>query len=197
VPAEDVFHAVKAVVAVQRDYGRRDDRKQVGTTPAHRRRQRRDLCCRRLAPWVWCGLRQGALAAAALTGCCPGLLLTCCLTRLPPALLYRQARLKYLIHEWGVDKFRSVVEQYYGKKLQPFRPLPPWEFKDYLGWMEQGDGKLAYGIYVQVRACLCGCVCSRARGKEEEGRGRGGSWDAAAMRGASTRGRGDSVSTAG
>jgi sulfite reductase (ferredoxin) len=135
VPAEDVFHAVKAVVAVQRDYGRRDDRK--------------------------------------------------------------QARLKYLIHEWGVDKFRSVVEQYYGKKLQPFRPLPPWEFKDYLGWMEQGDGKLAYGIYVQVRACLCGCVCSRARGKEEEGRGRGGSWDAAAMRGASTRGRGDSVSTAG
>lgn len=34
--------------------------------------------------------------------------------------------------------------------LQPFRTLPPWEFKDYLGWMEQGDGKLAYGIYVQV-----------------------------------------------
>ena len=30
VPAADIFHAVKAVVAVQRDYGRRDDRKQVG-----------------------------------------------------------------------------------------------------------------------------------------------------------------------
>lgn len=87
VPAEDVFHAVKAVVAVQRDYGRRDDRK--------------------------------------------------------------QARLKYLINDWGVDKFRQVTEQYYGKKLQPFRPLPAWEFKDYLGWMEQGDGRLAYGIYVQ------------------------------------------------
>ena len=29
------------------------------------------------------------------------------------------------------------------------RPLPKWEFKDFLGWMEQGDGKLAYGIYVQ------------------------------------------------
>lgn len=29
VKADDIFHAVKAVVAVQRDYGRRDDRKQV------------------------------------------------------------------------------------------------------------------------------------------------------------------------
>jgi len=28
------------------------------------------------------------------------------------------------------------------------RPLPAWEFKDYLGWMEQGDGKLAYGIFI-------------------------------------------------
>jgi sulfite reductase (ferredoxin) len=87
VPADDIFHVVKAIVAVQRDYGRRDDRK--------------------------------------------------------------QARLKYLIHEWGIDKFRQVTEQYYGKQMEPFRPLPSWEFKDYLGWMEQGDGKLAYGIYVQ------------------------------------------------
>ena len=59
VPAEDIFHVVKAIVATQRDYGRRDDRK--------------------------------------------------------------QARLKYLVNEWGLDKFRGVVEQYYGKKLQPFR----------------------------------------------------------------------------
>lgn len=29
------------------------------------------------------------------------------------------------------------------------RPLPAWEYRDYLGWMEQGDGKLAYGIFVQ------------------------------------------------
>ena len=26
---EDIFHAIKAIVATQRDYGRRDDRKQV------------------------------------------------------------------------------------------------------------------------------------------------------------------------
>ena len=28
------------------------------------------------------------------------------------------------------------------------RPLPAWQFQDYLGWEEQGDGKLAYGIFV-------------------------------------------------
>lgn len=44
VDKEDIFHAVKAIVATQRDYGRRDDRK--------------------------------------------------------------QARLKYLVDEWGIDKFR-------------------------------------------------------------------------------------------
>ncbi|KAG2498567.1 hypothetical protein HYH03_003318 [Edaphochlamys debaryana] len=87
VEAEDVFHAVKAVVAVQRDYGRRDNRK--------------------------------------------------------------QARLKYLIDEWGIDRFRTVFEQYFGKKIQAFKPLPAWEYRDYLGWGEQGDGKLYYGIYVQ------------------------------------------------
>ena len=30
-----------------------------------------------------------------------------------------------------------------------FRPLPKWEFKDFLGWEEQGDGQLAYGIFIQ------------------------------------------------
>lgn len=47
---------------------------------------------------------------------------------------------------------RSVVEQYLGKKFEPFKPLPPWKYEDYLGWHEQGDGKLWYGVYVQVRA---------------------------------------------
>lgn len=48
---------------------------------------------------------------------------------------------------------RGVVEQYLGKKLAPFKALPKWEFNDYMGWGEQGDGKLWYGLYVQVRAC--------------------------------------------
>jgi sulfite reductase (ferredoxin) len=61
----------------------------------------------------------------------------------------RHARMKYLIHDWGVDKFRSMVEGYFGKPLQPLKPLPPFEYKDFLGWHEQGDGKLFLGISVE------------------------------------------------
>ena len=86
VDKDDIYHIMKAILATQRDYGRRDDR--------------------------------------------------------------RQSRLKYLIHSWGMDKFRMVVEQYFGKKVQPFKPLPKWERKNYLGWGEQGDGNLYYGVFV-------------------------------------------------
>lgn len=37
-----------------------------------------------------------------------------------------------------------------GKKFEAFKPLPAWRYEDYLGWHEQGDGKLWYGVYVQV-----------------------------------------------
>lgn len=61
----------------------------------------------------------------------------------------RHARMKYLLHDWGVDKFRSQVEEYFGKSLEPYRELPPWKYQDYLGWNEQGDGKLFLGISVE------------------------------------------------
>ncbi|MFM7369448.1 MAG: NADPH-dependent assimilatory sulfite reductase hemoprotein subunit, partial [Sphaerospermopsis kisseleviana] len=32
----------------------------------------------------------------------------------------RHARLKYLINDWGVEKFRSKVEEYFGKAVEPF-----------------------------------------------------------------------------
>lgn len=60
----------------------------------------------------------------------------------------KYSRMKYLISSWGIDKFRSVVEQYYGKKFEPFRELPEWEFKSFLGWHEQGDGNLFCGLHV-------------------------------------------------
>ena len=44
----------------------------------------------------------------------------------------------------------SVAEQYLGKRFQEPVPLPPWQYKDYLGWGEQGDGRLYCGVYVQV-----------------------------------------------
>ncbi|MFN4067661.1 MAG: sulfite reductase, ferredoxin dependent [Thermosynechococcus sp.] len=86
VQAADVYEAVKAIVATQRDYGDRYNR--------------------------------------------------------------RHARLKYLVHDWGVEKFKAKVEEYFGKPLEPFRPLPPWRYQDFLGWHSQGDGKFFYGLSI-------------------------------------------------
>lgn len=87
VSKDDVFDLVKAVVATQRDYGDRTDR--------------------------------------------------------------RHARMKYLINDWGVEKFTVKLEEFFGKKLEAFKPLPEWKYEDYLGWHEQGDGKLFIGISVE------------------------------------------------
>ncbi|MGB3755573.1 MAG: sulfite reductase, ferredoxin dependent, partial [Rivularia sp. (in: cyanobacteria)] len=87
VSKEDVFELVKAIVATQRDYGDRVQR--------------------------------------------------------------RHARLKYLINDWGVEKFRSKVEEYFGKSVEPFKALPEFQYYDYLGWNEQGDGKLFLGISIE------------------------------------------------
>jgi sulfite reductase (ferredoxin) len=61
----------------------------------------------------------------------------------------RHARMKYLIHDWGVDRFRQQVETYLGKPLKPFKKLPKWTFYDYLGWHEQGDGQWFVGIPIE------------------------------------------------
>jgi len=83
----DVYEAVKAIVATQRDYGDRQQR--------------------------------------------------------------RHARMKYLINDWGVEKFRQTLEGYFGKPLAPLKPLPAFTYQDFLGWHEQGDGKLFLGISVE------------------------------------------------
>ncbi|MBE9181321.1 sulfite reductase, ferredoxin dependent [Oculatella sp. LEGE 06141] len=61
----------------------------------------------------------------------------------------RHARMKYLIHDWGVDKFREAVEGYFGKPIEPFKPLPEFKYEDYLGWHDQGDGKKFLGISIE------------------------------------------------
>jgi len=61
----------------------------------------------------------------------------------------RHARMKYLIEDWGVDKFRQEVEGYFGKSIQPFKPLPEFKYLDFLGWHEQGDGNLFLGISIE------------------------------------------------
>ena len=61
----------------------------------------------------------------------------------------KHARLKYTIEDRGLAWFKAEVERYAGKTLAPFRPLPAWELRDYLGWHEQGDGRLFIGINVE------------------------------------------------
>jgi sulfite reductase (ferredoxin) len=61
----------------------------------------------------------------------------------------RHARMKYLLQDWGVDKFRTTIEGYFGKAIQPLKSLPEFEYKDFLGWHEQGDGKLFLGISIE------------------------------------------------
>jgi sulfite reductase (ferredoxin) len=61
----------------------------------------------------------------------------------------RHARMKYLIEDWGVERFRTKVEEYFGKSIQPMQPTPEFKFLNFLGWEEQGDGKLFLGISIE------------------------------------------------
>ena len=59
------------------------------------------------------------------------------------------ARMKYLIHNWGIEKFKSKVEEYYGSSLPDPEPDVAHEVDDHMGWHEQGDGNLFYGLNVE------------------------------------------------
>ncbi len=62
----------------------------------------------------------------------------------------KRARLKYLIHDWGVPKFKAMVEEYYGKPLAEPHSADVTEAPDHIGWYEQGDGKLFLGINIET-----------------------------------------------
>ena len=59
------------------------------------------------------------------------------------------ARLKYLIHNWGLDAFKAKIEEYYGQKLPEPHPDDVHGFDDHLGWHEQGDGRWFYGLNIE------------------------------------------------
>jgi sulfite reductase (ferredoxin) len=61
----------------------------------------------------------------------------------------KRARLKYIIHDWGLPAFRAKVEEYLGNQLADPRPVIVSDVDDHLGWHSQGDGKLFLGIPVE------------------------------------------------
>jgi sulfite reductase (ferredoxin) len=61
----------------------------------------------------------------------------------------KTARMKYLINDWGIEKFRAEVEKYYGQPLEECTDDDVHGFDDHMGWQEQGDGKWSYGLNVE------------------------------------------------
>jgi sulfite reductase (ferredoxin) len=61
----------------------------------------------------------------------------------------KRARIKYLVHDWGVERFRQVLADYLPFPLQLPRPIEVHGFPLHLGWHAQGDGQFYYGISVE------------------------------------------------
>ncbi|KAA5545299.1 NADPH-dependent assimilatory sulfite reductase hemoprotein subunit [Roseiconus nitratireducens] len=59
------------------------------------------------------------------------------------------ARMKYLVDEWGVEKFRRSVEEYYGQPLKDCTEDDVTGFDDHMGWQDQGDGLWSYGLNIE------------------------------------------------
>ncbi len=62
--------------------------------------------------------------------------------------LRSRARLKFLVADWGIEKFREVLEnEYLGRPLVPCpSPASPTGHRDHIGVHPQHDGKLYVGI---------------------------------------------------
>src|SRR5581483_1169574 len=61
----------------------------------------------------------------------------------------RQARMKYLIANVGLDRFRREVERWVGHRLAPPRELHWDETGDHLGWHQQYDGRWFLGVWIE------------------------------------------------
>jgi len=60
-----------------------------------------------------------------------------------------QARLKYLVHGWGIERFRATVEARLGYSLPMAKPVFFAAAEDHLGWHPQGDGRWFLGVKVE------------------------------------------------
>lgn len=61
----------------------------------------------------------------------------------------KRARMKYLVFDWGIEKFKAKVEEYFGQTLPEPHATDVTGVEDHMGWHEQGDGKLFLGINVE------------------------------------------------
>ena len=61
----------------------------------------------------------------------------------------KHARLKYLVAEWGVERFAAELARRLGRELDPPGELDWSATHDHLGWHEQADGRWFLGVRVQ------------------------------------------------
>ena len=61
----------------------------------------------------------------------------------------KRARIKYLLADWGVDKFREVLTEYLPFPLALPQGIKVAGHESHLGWYAQGDGKFWYGVSVE------------------------------------------------
>jgi sulfite reductase (ferredoxin) len=59
-----------------------------------------------------------------------------------------QARLKYLVNAWGIERFRATVEGRLGYSLPDAEPVVFAAADDHLGWHPHGDGRWFLGVKV-------------------------------------------------
>jgi sulfite reductase beta subunit-like hemoprotein len=61
----------------------------------------------------------------------------------------RHARVKYLLAEWGIEKFREEFRSRVSFEVAPPAAMPKPEGHDHLGVNQADDGTLFYGLFVQ------------------------------------------------
>lgn len=61
----------------------------------------------------------------------------------------KRARFKYLIADWGLERFRETLQRAYGKTLAPAESIPVVGLQDHLGWHEQEGGFWFLGLSVE------------------------------------------------
>lgn len=61
----------------------------------------------------------------------------------------KRARIKYVVHDWGVEKFRQVLSGYFGSPLEVPRPIEVHGYDPHHGWHPQGNGKWYFGLSIE------------------------------------------------
>lgn len=76
----------------------------------------------------------------------------------------KHARLKYVLHDRGVQWFREELGRRVNFQLEAPRPMPKFEINDHMGWQEQGGGLWYLGIPIEN-----GRIADRGRSRIKTG----------------------------